>query len=68
MIFVFVFILILSFFLTLRSMSDFKPPKELEKILPRKKWLASIIFFGKKTRYYSSTSSSDSSGMLKEAK
>jgi hypothetical protein len=61
MIVAFFLIIIVSFFLTLRSMSDFEIPKELKNIFPNKKWLGTIVFFGKEVKHYSSSSVSFSS-------
>jgi hypothetical protein len=65
MIITFLLILLASFFLTIRSMSDFQTPRELRNLFSNKKWLGTIIFFGKEIKHYSSSSISVSSDKLK---
>lgn len=52
MLFWFLLILILSFILALRSMSDFKVPKEIRRIIDSKKIRGTIIFFKGKIKHY----------------
>ncbi len=54
-------ILVASFLLALRSMSDFHVPKELKKILNRRKIQGTFVFFKDKVEHYSSSESSESS-------
>lgn len=52
-------ILIVSFVLALRSMGDINIPKEIQKLIQEKRHTGRIVFFkDKKTKHYSSSSSS----------
>lgn len=59
----FLVLLIISFGMALRSMKDeHGVPKEIKKLLDARKHSGRIVFFqGKKTKHYSSSSSSTSS-------
>ncbi|KKP72848.1 MAG: hypothetical protein UR68_C0012G0041 [Candidatus Roizmanbacteria bacterium GW2011_GWA2_35_19] len=61
MLYIFLLILAVSFILALRSMKDFGVPKEIKRLLDRKKAKGTIIFSKKKMIHYSSGSSSLSS-------
>jgi len=58
---IFIFILIISFILALRSMADFNLPKEIGNLINQKKIKGTIIFLKNKIVYYSSSFSSKSS-------
>jgi len=49
---VLIIILIISFFLALRSMSDFDYPDKIRQLIARSKIKGSIVFFQDKIRHY----------------
>lgn len=56
----FIIILVSSFVLAARSMTDFEIPKEIKYLLDSKRIKGSIIFFKGKAKHYSSDSSRSS--------
>lgn len=62
-IFIIIFIFLISLILAVRSMKDIHIPEEIQRLIHNKKYKGRIVFFkGKKTKHYSSSSSSKSSG------
>ncbi|MFA5136466.1 MAG: hypothetical protein WC489_03670 [Patescibacteria group bacterium] len=58
MIYIFIFIFMLSLLLAFFSMKDMDVPNEIKKLLPMRKLKGSIVFFKNKVKHYSSSSES----------
>jgi len=59
---VFIIVLVLAFFVALKSMKDFDVPGEIKKMISARRMKGTIIPTKKKTIHYSSDSSVFSSG------
>lgn len=58
-IFIIAILFAVSLILAVRSMKDIHIPKEIQQLISNKKYKGRIVFFkGKKTKHYSSSSSS----------
>lgn len=57
---IFIALLLLSIFITYKSMDDLETPKEIRNLINKKKAKGTILFFKKKIKHYSSSPSSSS--------
>lgn len=60
---IFVIIFVISFILAIRSMSDFKLPHEISRLITTKRLKGTIVFLKNKIKHYSDSSSSSSSSL-----
>lgn len=57
---IFIIILLISFIITFKSMDDLDAPKEVRRLIKKRRTKGTILFLKKKIKHYSSSLSSSS--------